>query len=206
MKRFCLLAAVLLSASAAHAQIAEAYATVDFSHISNAQTGVHYNSTSSTLQFTSLSPVGIGGGVTFNFLPLPVVKLGLDLRGSTRSGTVGADTALGGIKLTISPPLLKPKFFVEGAAGYLATRTNDVTTNNNLPPGVTANAGGSYQTKYAVYQIIGGGDYPLIHFVDFRVEAAGGASFGNGGFISVGNGDGSSAKIFSVNTGFVVHF
>ncbi len=193
---------------AARAQLAEVYGTVNFTHISNIETGAISTSTTSTEQFASNTPVGVGGGVTFNFLPLPVVKLGVDLRGSTRPGTVGADTALGGIKLTVKPPFFKPKFFIEGAAGYLATRTVNVST------GLAVNT--TFGNQYAIYQVIGGVDYPLVHFVDFRVEAAGGRSFGNGtiynstatsiGGVTTTSSTNANVSLFTVNTGFVLHF
>jgi len=200
--RSLLTLAVLASASAAHAQIAEAYATANFTHLSNVQVAGFTSSGVTSDFYKSITPVGIGGGITYNFLQLPFVKLGLDARGSTRPGINGADTALGGIKLTVSPPRLKPKFFIEGAAGYLATRVDSTGTYTAGTGSVTSI--GQENNKFALYEIIGGVDYPLIHFIDFRVEAGGGSGFG---FDSIfGNSLGGYPHVFTANTGIVVHF
>lgn len=203
MKRICISAVALFVFSAgARAQIAEVYATANVTHLSNIQVAGFTSSGVTSNFYKSITPVGLGGGITFNILRLPILKLGADLRGSTHSGLNGADTALGGIKLTVSPPFLKPKFFVEGAAGYLATRADSTGTYTVGTGSVTSV--GQLSDHYAVYQVIGGVDFPLIHFIDFRVEAAGGSSFGNSYIF--GNSSGSSAKIFTVNSGFVTHF
>jgi hypothetical protein len=81
---------------------------------------------SNTEQYGSFWTSGVGGGVTFNFLPVGPVRLGLDLRGSTRPGSVGADTAMAGFKVGFNPPLIRLKPYIQAFAGYVGTRT----TNN----------------------------------------------------------------------------
>jgi hypothetical protein len=195
-RRLLLLAALVLAPIAARAQVAEIYATLTIPHASNVQTGAVYSAATGmyTNQYTSFTAAGIGGGVTLNFLPLPVVKLGLDLRGSTKPGTVGVDKVLSGLKLTIKPPAIKMKPYVEAAAGYLGTRTVNVSSN----PLGAGTVGGTFENKYAVYEILGGIDYPLVHFVDFRViEIGGGHSLLDGS---------QGASLFTVSTGLVLHF
>jgi hypothetical protein len=199
---YMLLALSSFASAKANAQVAEVYVTANFTHISNIQVAGFTSSGITSYFYKSLTPIGIGGGVTYNFVSLPKIKLGLDARGSTRSGLNGADTALGGLKASINPPRVKAKFFVEGAAGYLGTRA-DTTGTYTAGTGSTSSVGQA-ANDYAVYQIIGGVDYPLVRFVDFRVEVSGGTSFGNSSIY--GNASGSSAKIFSVNTGLVAHF
>jgi hypothetical protein len=88
-----LIAALLLS-GVAHSQILSAYVLSNNTHFSNVQTGSVYTNGTYTNQFTSFFASGIGGGVTFNMLPIGPVRLGFDLRGSTKPGTTGADTGL----------------------------------------------------------------------------------------------------------------
>jgi hypothetical protein len=177
LKTFATAVLAVSFAAAAHGQVASLYVTSSNNRFSNVATnGQDVNFWSS----------GIGGGVTVNFLPLPVVSLGFDFRGSTQPGTTGADTALVGIKLTVKPPLLRIKPYIQASAGYVATRTFSAsnTTINN---------------KYVAYEILGGIDYPLIHFVDMRVIEVGGGQ-------TVLSGASNSPSLFSIDTGLVFHF
>ena len=173
---------VVFTAVAAHAQVASIYVTYAPTHLTNVQTG-------NPPQYTTYWTNGVGGGVTVNFLPLPVVSLGLDFRGSTRPGTPGADTAQAGLKLTVHPPVINVKPYVEAAAGYLDTRTVSTTT----PIGSTFNG------NYVTWEILGGVDYPLIHFIDLRLIEVGGGQ-------AINTGTGVNPSLFTVNTGLVLHF
>lgn len=140
-------------------------------------------STTGATQQQSFWASGIGGGVTVTVLPLPVVSLGIDLRGSTKSGTDGADTALGGLKLGVHPPMMRVKLYLQGSVGYLGVRPASGATN-----------------KYGAWEILGGVDYPLVHFVDFRVvEVGGGRAF-------LHTTASNTPSVFTVNTGLVLHF
>jgi hypothetical protein len=183
MRRNLLIAAlVLFTAAAAHGQVASIYVTYAPTHLTNVQTGT-------PPQYTTYWTSGVGGGVTINFLPLPVISLGLDFRGSTRPGTLGADTAQAGLKLTVHPPLIRIKPYVEAAAGYLGTRT----VSTSIPVGSTTNG------TYITWEILGGVDYPLIHFVDLRLIEVGGGQ-------GINTGTGINPSLFTVNTGLVLHF
>jgi hypothetical protein len=181
---------ILLSVfSTARAQILSIYGTYSPVNASNVQTGVIQTSQSGLqTQYTSFWASGVGGGVTVNFLPLPIISLGMDFRGSTRPGTVGADTAMVGLKLGIHPPVIRIKPYIQGSAGYLDTRTVNVSVG-----------GGTFNNQYITYEILGGIDYPLVHFIDLRVIEIGG---GKGYNIN----SGADANLFTINTGLVLHF
>jgi hypothetical protein len=189
-RRLIVAALVLLTAAVAHAQVASVYVTYSPTHISNAQTGsVFTTGAGNQPTYTTYWASGVGGGITLNFLPLPVVSLGLDLRGSTKPGTLGADTAQAGLKLGIHPPIIRIKPYVEAAAGYLGTRT----FSTSIPVGSTTNG------TYISWEILGGIDYPLMHFVDLRLIEVGGGQ-------GISTGTGQNASLFTVNSGLVVHF
>jgi hypothetical protein len=195
MRRLLLFAVSAFSLSALlikpiRAQVA-VYGTFSPAHLSNVQTGVIYTGTAYQNQTTSFWAPGIGGGVTLNFVHLGIATLGLDLRGSTKPGTSGADTAMGGIKLGFNPPMLRIKPYVQGSVGYLATRTTNVSA------GVAGNT--TFNNQSAVYEILGGIDYPLYHFVDYRIVEVGVGQ----GFLSLVS---YNPTLFTINTGIVVHF
>jgi hypothetical protein len=179
----------------ARAQLLNIYVTSSTLHPSNVETGVVYTpATGYQNQYTNFWTSGIGGGVTVNFLPLHIVNLGLDLRGSTRPGTVGADTGMVGIKLGVHPPVIRIKPYIQASAGYVATRTVNVSNINPSPGGNST----TFTNKYAAYEILGGIDYPLVHFIDFRViEIGGGKVILNGT---------SNPSLLTINTGLVLHF
>jgi len=180
----------------AHAQFS-AYATFSPARLSCVRNG---NSSFSTLNnnYTSTSfwTEGVGGGVTFNVLPLGPVKIGLDLRGSTKPGTNGADLVLGGIKLGVNVPLVRFKPYVQASGGYLGTRTRDA--------GGAAN-GATIHDRFAVYEVLGGIDYGLVPFFDLRlIEVGAGRGYNvSGTGTTTGN---YQVSLFTINTGLVFHF
>ena len=187
MRKKLLLANLVLAFScvAAHAQISEIYVTSSNLHASNVPSGTIGNT--SVVQYDSPWTSGIGGGVTLNFIPLPVVSLGVDLRGSTRPGTAGADTALVGLKLGVHPPLIHIKPYIQGSVGYVAVRTS------------SASNGASLTNKYLAWELAGGVDYPLVHFIDLRLIEIGG-----GGVVN--SSSSNAPSLFSINSGIVFHF
>ena len=185
-------------ASVAPAQVFSIYGTFSPLHASNVETGSVASSTGYTEQYTSFWAPAFGGGVTLNFLNLHVVKLGLDARGSTKSGTTGADTAELSLRLGFQPPVLRLKPYVQGGVGYLATRTTNVSTNF----GSTTPVGGTFNNQYATVGFHAGVDKPLIPLIDFRVVEVGFAHAFDTGLTT----SASNANTFSISTGLVAHF
>jgi hypothetical protein len=202
MRRSLLFAPVLLLAAAAHAQVVSIYATSSSARFSNVQTGTNLTPSGYQNQYTNFWTTGIGGGLTFNFLPVGPVRLGLDFRGSTRQGTVGADTAMAGFKVGFHPPVIPIKPYLQASGGYVATRT--VNVSSDVPPNSTFN------NQYAAWEILGGVDFPLAPFLDVRlVEVGGGTGYGVGTY-NIGNGfiggPHPTISMFTVNSGLVFHF
>ena len=203
MRRLLLLTA-LAAAPGAHAQVLEAYATFSPTHASNIETGSVFTGTGYTEQYTSFFVPAIGGGVTLNFLQLGPVKLGFDLRGSTKPGTNGIDTALLGFKLAVKPPLLPIKPYVQVSGGYVATRTGNVSTLTNGAAVTTI--GGTFTNQYAAFEGMAGVDYHLLPFVNLRLLEVGVGKGYNSG-ISFGAANVSqNLTFFTLNTGVVLHF
>ena len=189
----------------AHAQILSAYVTSTNARVANVQTGTVASTPSGTFtnQYTSLFTSGIGGGVTFNFIPTGPVRVGFDVRGSTKPGTSGVDTALAGLRLGFKAPLIGLKPFVQASAGYLATRTANVSTVQTTGTTTTA-VGGTFTNKYIAYQFLGGVDYRIFPFVDFRILEFGiGKGYNTGISFSSSN---PSVTLLDINTGLVIHF
>lgn len=190
MRKF-IIATVLAAAASAvsHAQIVSVYATFSPTHLTNVYSGCTGSPCSA--QYTDYWASGIGGGATLNFINLHVVKLGLDLRGSTKSGTTGADTAEVSLRLGAKPPLLPIKPYVQAGVGYLDTRT--------------LAGSGTFESQYATANIHAGVDMPVFPFVDLRlVEIGYGQAFSKLDDVSFGTSN--KPKLFTVNTGIVVHF
>lgn len=199
--RLALLVAAPLLTPVLRAQIISAYVTSANTHLSNVQTGSVYSGAAGYQnQFTSYWTSGIGGGVTLGILPIGPVRLGFDVRGSTKPGTTGADTAFAGLKLGLKAPLIPIKPYVQVSGGYVATRTVNVSTSS-----IGGNAvGGTFTNQYAAYEVLGGVDFKLIPFVDLRaVEVGFGKGYNVGGLTASGT---SSMTLFTINTGLVVHF
>jgi hypothetical protein len=183
--------AALLLAPTAQAQILSVYGTFSPTHLSNAPAGeiALPNNSGYQQQYSTYWASGVGGGVTFGVLPIGPIRIGLDFRGSTKPGTNGADTAMGGIKAGVHIPVIKIKPYIQGSVGYLATRTSNATSTSTI------------SNDYLAWEIIGGIDYPLAHFVDFRVIEIGG---GQG--VPVGVSSSPNPSLLTISSGIVVHF
>ncbi|ADW69510.1 hypothetical protein [Granulicella tundricola] len=191
---------LLLLAPAAHAQLS-AYVTFSPAHLSNIETGAVSTATGTTEQTASYWSSGIGGGITFPILHLPIVALNVDLRGSTRPGTNGVDSALVGLQLAVHPHVISLKPYIEVAGGYLNTRTTNVSTN----PSTNQPVGGTFGNQYAAYEILGGVDHPILPFIDWRIVEIGvGQGFNVPGITT--NGKTYNATVVTANTGLVIHF
>ncbi len=182
-------ALALCTTAAVHAQVASIYVTSANLRTSDVQTGI----IGTQEQYTNFWTSGIGGGVTLNFLPLHVVNVGFDFRGSTKPGTTGADTAFGGIRLQINPPVIRLKPYIQASGGYLTTRTTNVTAPAN---------GATFNNQYAAYEVLGGIDYPIVHFVDFRIIEIGGGQAIN----IFGGSNSAKPSLFTIDSGLVFHF
>ena len=194
MRRHLLPAAfLLLLVATVHAQVASIYVTSSSGRFSNVATGSVSTGSGFQEQYASFWASGVGGGVTLNFIPVGPIHVGLDFRGSTRPGTVGADTAMAGLKIGFHPPLLRLKPYIQASGGYVATRTVNVSTGN---------AGGTFENKYAAWEILGGVDIPIAPFFDFRVVELGGGT----GVNAFGSSNQPNVSLFTVNTGLVLHF
>lgn len=179
--RFLLLLTLALAFdSAAHAQIS-LYGTFSDTRLSNnvdGSTGTYWNP-------------GFGAGISVTTLPLGPVSLGLDLRGSSRSGTPGDDTVLAGLKLGARVPFIAFKPYIEAVGGYVRART-------------PAQAGLTSTTAtrgFGAYEILGGIDTPLLSHLDLRMIEIGG---GQG--IQISGPTSSNISLLTINTGLVVHF
>ncbi|GAC1650485.1 MAG: hypothetical protein NVS9B15_10100 [Acidobacteriaceae bacterium] len=137
---------------------------------------------------------GFGGGVTLTVLPLGPLSLGLDLRGSTTTGSSGTDTALGGLKLGLRVPLIALKPYVQASGGYLRTRTS---------VGLGSMAGATSKYGFGVYEVMGGVDTAIFPHIDLRLIEIGA---GQGKNISGPTSGLADISILTVNTGVVLHF
>lgn len=189
---------------AAHAQALSIYGTFSDVRPSNVETGVTVARTGSTYNYSSFSVAGFGGGVTFGLLSAGPVRLGLDLRGSTRPGTTGADTAFAGLKLGLKLPVIHLKPYLQASGGYLATRTPNSSVYQTDPgPAFPA----TFTNQYAAYEILGGVDLPVVHFVDLRLVEVGGGQGYNTGITGLFSTAGTSnMSFYTINSGVVVHF
>jgi hypothetical protein len=100
---------------------------------------------------------------------------------------------MAGLKLGFHPPLIRLKPYIQASGGYVATRTVNVSTGS---------AGGTFENKYAAWEVLGGVDIPLAPFFDFRVIELGGGT----GVNAFGSSNQPNISLFTVNTGLVLHF
>ncbi len=188
-----LLVLVLLlfcSRTRASAQLFEVYGTLSVPRISTLPTGDNCSLSGCTEQYRSVTVAGIGGGITLRLIPLGVVDLGLDLRGSEKSGGTGVQTAMAGLKATFEPPVLHLRPYGQFSFGYFATSTPNTSDLDR---------GSSFGNTGAAYEVIGGVDVPVTRILDVRaVEIGVGQAFGL--FNS------RSSGLFTINTGLVLHF
>lgn len=177
-----------------------AYGTFSPVLVSNATTGdVTTGFLSSTDQTGSVWAPGVGGGVTWNFLhPGGSLTFGLDLRGSTKPGTRGADTVMLGFVLAGRPAGSRFRPYGELAVGYLDTRAT------NTSPGSAGQTNvGTFRAQYIAFEAIGGVDYSLRDHVDLRLCELG---IGAGSEFALFQTDPRTPILFTLNTGVVFHF
>jgi hypothetical protein len=177
MRRSILIASLLLfslAAERAHGQTA-IYVTSSSDRFSNVPNTSDF--------WTS----GVGAGVTLNFIPVGPVNLGFDFRGSSHPGTNGADTGFGGIRLGVHAPIMHVKPYIQASGGYVGTRS------------VNAFNGADVSNHYATWEVVGGIDVPLTHFIDLRaIEFGGGTGYNTS--------NAPNLSLLTFNSGLVVHF
>jgi hypothetical protein len=187
-----LLSAPLLSAPLLQAQAISVYGTFTVPHVSDVRNG----GAAPNYDTTSFWAPGFGAGATFGIIPIGPIRLGFDVRGSSKPGTNGVDTGLAGVKLGVKLPFIAIKPYVQASGGYLGTRTK-----------ITAGAptGGISRDHFVGYEFFAGADIPIAPFFDLRaVEIGGGHAYNISGLNDTsGN---YSINVFTVSTGLVLHF
>jgi hypothetical protein len=185
LRRSFLLGLLSLSLSlslSAHAQIAEAYATLAIDHPYNVTTP--YGDRSEQSSYTAVG--GTFGG-TINFLNLHVLTVGIDARDTAAKA---ANIWLAGFRVQAKPPHFhfKPYFQLSVGEAHLHVPQNyDSSLPNPIP------------VDYYLYNASLGVDYRLTSFADFRV-----LEIGDGR--TLGGGSTNPTSFLTINTGIVVHF
>jgi hypothetical protein len=199
-----LILAKLLFITAALAQNGDhvlVYGTFSPLHVSSVATGsVATGFLSSAERTGSFWAAGIGGGVTWNFLHTDPITLGLDLRGSTRPCTNGADTAMIGLRVAGRPFDSPIHPYGQVSVGYLGTRAK------NTSPAIGSSGptiGGTYTNEDFAFEFLGGVDYSFRRHLDLRVIELG---IGTGTEFSLFVTNPSHPVLFTLNTGVVFHF
>lgn len=172
----------LLLSISAHAQIAEAYATLAIDHPYDVTTP--YGDRSQQSSYTAFG--GTFGG-TINFLPLHILTVGIDGRDTAANG---ANIWLAGLRIQAKPHHLhfKPYFQLSvGEAHLHVPQTYDTSIPNPIP------------VDYYLYNAALGVDYRLTSFADFRV-----LEIGDGR--TLGGGSTNPTSFLTINSGIVVHF
>jgi hypothetical protein len=201
LRNFLLLLAKLALVTAALAQTDHVlvYGTFSPVHISGATTGeVTTGFLSSTDQNGSLWAPGVGGGVTWNFVHDSSLTVGVDLRGSTKPGTPGADTVMLGFKFAGNPARSRFKPYGQLSFGYLGTRVANTSAANIGETNL-----GTFSSQYIVVEVFGGVDYSLRNHLDLRLCELG---VGGGSEVALFDTDTRHPILFSLNTGVVFHF
>ena len=183
----------MLAPAALRAQRVEAYATFNVTHLSQVGTGFPQTAPPFTEQYTSLTPIGLGGGVSLGVYSVPLVSVSLDARGSFHDGIGGQDNGLFGLKVGLNKPVHKLKPYVQGSVGFLSAHTRNVSS---LQSGF-AKTDMTFTSHYNIYEVFAGVDYNLKGHLDLRViEVGGGNSFH---FVP-------NTSLFTINSGVVLHF
>lgn len=147
----------------------------------HAQLAVYGNVEANDLTQTSTFVTGGTFGVYDDFFRLLPLRVGLDVRGSTLSGSNNSLTkVLGGVRVAVKPPLLPIKPYVQFDAGVakLTTPSMTVQLGNRL-----------------AYEAAGGVDITFLPHLDWRAVEVG-----------VGKINGVPNSQFHVATGLVFRF
>ena len=188
------LLALLCASPHASAQAVEFFGTLSVNHLSQVPTGYLTAKGAEQEQFTSMTPVGMAGGVDLRLFSGAGVRVAAEARGATRPGLTGSmDNALFALKIGAHAPVLHVKPYVEGGAGFMSAHTANVSDAASARMTTT----GSFASHFDIVEGFAGVDYPVGRFVDLRlIEVGAGSSMGAT----------PNTSIFSVNTGVVLHF
>jgi hypothetical protein len=185
----CVALFVLLTAfSTAHAQLLSVYGDINGVHATNVQV-----SSDGTTKGGWAS--SYGGGVTANFLSLPMVRLGVDARGIVGAGANHTSMAEISLRLGFEPPVLHVKPFVQVGAGYAAPSVQVLS-------GVTT----TYTGKYVTVGGHAGVDRRILPRIDWRVVDVGFAHGYKTGSGFGGTGGKKDADFLSIGMGLVARF
>lgn len=132
---------------------------------------------------------GGGGGVYYDFAHFGPIGLGADVRGNFLAGNQHKfKSVLGGVRLSVHPPVLPIRPYVQGSIGVGGASHNGL-----------GNSGTIYSNKFE-YQVLGGLDYTLLPHIDWRV-----AEVGYGRISGISSGASAPAvNLFTIGTGIVV--
>lgn len=132
---------------------------------------------------------GGGAGIYYDFIHAGPIGFGVDLRGNLLSGNQQKfRNGLVGLRLSIKPPLLPIRPYVQGSAGI-----------GGATHGGLANAGRVYTNKFE-YQVLGGLDFTFLPHLDWRVAEVG---YGRISGISTGSAA-PPVNLLTIGTGIVL--
>jgi hypothetical protein len=172
----------IMSSVAAHAQTG-IYATFDASRRSS--TNVFLSPPTAADNTATAWLYGPTVGFYYDFLHLGPVHLGSDVRGEfVHGGGFTRDSFLVGARLSVHPPLLPVKPYLQASVG-LAHSKGIISGNYSNNP---------------EYQIAGGVDFTILPRIDWRVLEVGGGSLLN---YTYGSGVNQTNNIVTFSTGIV---
>lgn len=179
LHRLILFLATAILTTTAHAQVG-IYGIFDSTHVSTS------NSVDPTAWYE-----GIGAGTYYDFLHFGPVGIGADLRGNLLfGGQQKYRSALFGIRLSVKPPVIPIKPYIQGSVGVGGASQSGF--HGGAP---------TYNNKFQ-YEIFGGADLTVAPHLDWRV-----AELGYGRMTGTGSGYPPSADhLFTVDSGLVLRF
>ena len=210
------IALALAIPSTVHAQHdhASLYMTVNIAHVSNADRGsandVFYFQTPDPEQYAGFWTAGITGGLTVHLVNISRTSLGLDLRGFGGGGKQSLGGGFGGLQLAYKPRIHGFKPYAQISYGGLETTAIaadpyvDTSTCFLCAP-VYVMQSSTRSGFYHGFQFFAGADYRLNSFVDFRALELGYGIEG-GGSSSYNSTPLANPRLFSIDTGLLVHF
>jgi hypothetical protein len=211
IRKSVLLLSVLASASIARAQFS-VYGAATVDHMSGIQSSPVLNTLAPapcTPYNNTVDPIGVTGGISYEFKTLGPATLSFDVRGSHTSSHKGAQadaegtgthlwSALGGLKANFKTPKQYLLPYAQLSAGY--ARSNfGVLTDASVYPTASPTYPGIATQNALEYHVYAGVDLKLSSFLDFRA-----AELGFGALQSFGT-YGHSYPVLSVSTGVVFH-
>jgi opacity protein-like surface antigen len=132
---------------------------------------------------------GPGAGVYYDFLHLGPASIGADVRGNYLfSNPNKYRSVLFGARLSVKPPALPVRPYVQGSVGIAGSNSPKVGLN-----------GGQFENKFA-YEVVAGVDYTIFPHVDWRTLELG---YGRVSAVSSFAGTASNS-VFLLSSGIVI--